>query len=513
MQRPAGHHKYHHDRLHGTLFLTLKVQTSLHISTGVVVMGSDIGNNRVPLIKTMVQGVDNKLSIQGSSLKGCIRSIYEAITNSTLAVITSKYKEQIPRERLPCKNKEELCPASLVFGALDWQGLIDFSDAKCESAGYSTGFMPSLYAPRPQSSGYYTGKNVAGRKFYYHTIRAIDKGQNQGITVQQAAKEFNFKTQLQYRNLTQAELGTLLIVLGQDPKYPIALKVGGGKPIGMGTMTVTVKEIEQGQDLRDRYSSYQLQANRLTGNQLQQLMQTAIKAAHSQLIQSPQLQELAAVLKYPTDREPPEGMYQMELTEIQWKIADAIAQTLVKEDTDVNELGKAIAYLRAYSNRENAGIKFFDYLKTLSRNGKQIGHSKRTSEYYETIAETCSKYLNAYQDNAEIMLQVLGWASRLMRYYKNSGTIGEITAPVVESARQAEIAEMISTQNFAINQIIEATVTAVKGNKVTYEILGTIKLTEKEPKKAQSFSEGQKVKVEILDLKEDGSIKKVKCVN
>jgi hypothetical protein len=37
-------------------------------------------------------------------------------------------------------------------------------------------------------------------------------------------------------------------------------------------------------------------------------------------------------------------------------------------------------------------------------------------------------------------------------------------------------------------------------------------LTEKEPKKANSLSEGQKVKVEISDLKEDGSIKKVKCV-
>jgi hypothetical protein len=45
---------------------------------------------------------------------------------------------------------------------------------------------------------------------------------------------------------------------------------------------------------------------------------------------------------------------------------------------------------------------------------------------------------------------------------------------------------------------------------VTYEILGTIRLTEKEPKKAQSFSEDQVVKVEVLDLKEDGSPKKVK---
>jgi hypothetical protein len=302
------------DRLHGTLFLTLKVQTTLHVSTGVVVMGSDIGS-RVPLIKTMVQNIDQKLSIQGSSLKGCIRSAYEAITNSTLAVITSRYRDKIPQERLPCKNKQELCPASQVFGALDWQGLIEFSDAKCENTGFATGFMPSLYRPRPdQRRAYFDARgNVAGRKFYYHTIRAIDKGQNQGITVQQAAKEYTFKTQIQFKNLTAAELGTLLIVLGQDPKYPIALKVGGGKPIGMGTMTVEVtaaRVLQNKGDLRDRYSSYNPpESDSMTGTKLQQFMQKNIQAAHSSLVQATQLQQLAEVLKYPTDREPPTGMY------------------------------------------------------------------------------------------------------------------------------------------------------------------------------------------------------------
>ena len=311
---PAGHHQYLGDRLHGTLFLTLKVQTTLHVSTGVVVMGSDIGS-RVPLIKTMVQNIDQKLSIQGSSLKGCIRSAYEAITNSTLAVITSRYRDKIPQERLPCKNKQELCPASQVFGALDWQGLIEFSDAKCENTGFATGFMPSLYRPRPdQRRAYFDARgNVAGRKFYYHTIRAIDKGQNQGITVQQAAKEYTFKTQIQFKNLTAAELGTLLIVLGQDPKYPIALKVGGGKPIGMGTMTVEVtaaRVLQNKGDLRDRYSSYNPpESDSMTGTKLQQFMQKNIQAAHSSLVQATQLQQLAEVLKYPTDREPLTGMY------------------------------------------------------------------------------------------------------------------------------------------------------------------------------------------------------------
>lgn len=312
LRSPAGHQQYLSDRIHGTLSLSLNVATALHVSTGVVVMGSDI-NSRVPLIKTMIQGSSEKLSIQGSSLKGCIRSVYEAITNSTLAVITSRYRDKIPTERLPCRDKKKLCPASQIFGALDWQGLVEFSDAKCESSGFTTGFMPSLYRPRPdQRNAYFLRGRVAGRKFYYHTVRAIDPGQK-GIPVQQAGTAYTFKTQLHFKNLTKAELGTLLVVLGQDPEYPIALKVGGGKPIGMGTMTVTINaidKVEGMQELRDRYSAYNVaESETLTGNRLQQFMQPMIQAAHQHLIEHSQLEQLTNVLRYPTDREPPSGMY------------------------------------------------------------------------------------------------------------------------------------------------------------------------------------------------------------
>ena len=200
------------------------------------------------------------------------------------------------------------------------------------------------------------------------------------------------------------------------------------------------------------------------------------------------------------------------LTENQWVIAHAIAQTLVKEETDVNELGKAIAYLRnaVNQNQADANSRFFKYLKTLVANGRQIGHSGKTTDYYRSIDKACSDCLKGFQGDASTLLQILGWASRLMRYYKEAGPIGEVVTPVVESARQVEIAKAIGSHEFAVGQIVEAKVTAVKGNKVTYEILGTIRLTEKEPKKAQSLSEGQTDKVEILDIKEDGSPKKIK---
>lgn len=309
LQHPIGHDKLHSDRLHGSISLSLKVQTAVHVSTGVVALGEDVGQ-RTPLIKTMIEGESRVLMIPGSSLKGVVRSVYEAITNSTLAVVTGKYKDKIPNERLPCRNKKQLCPASRVFGALDWQGLIHFTDAKCEKAASVTGFMPSLYRPRPdQRRAYFMRGKAVGRKFYYHAAQAVSGG-DRGIPVQQAGTEYTFTTKLHFRNLTAAELGTLLIILGQDSKYPLALKVGGGKPVGMGTMTATITEIERAQNLRDRYTDYQApDTDNLTGDALKKFMATAIASAHTQLVLPEQLQQLSEVLRWPTSRQAPGGMY------------------------------------------------------------------------------------------------------------------------------------------------------------------------------------------------------------
>lgn len=206
----------------------------------------------------------------------------------------------------------------------------------------------------------------------------------------------------------------------------------------------------------------------------------------------------------------------MSLTDGQWEIAHAIAQTLVQEDTDVNEVGKILAYLRTIIDQSDATSRFLTYLKTLVKDGKQIGHSGKTFGYYRNIEITCSQYFKTNSD-AHTILQILGWVSRLMRYYKDAGVpVGEIitpAAPVVESARQAEIAKVTESQEFKEGDVIEAKVTKISGNKVSYEILGVIKLTQKEPKKAGSLEEGQTVKVEVAELKEDGNIKKIRLID
>ena len=312
LRAPIGHHRYADNCYQGTLHLRLKVLTALHVSTGVTALGKDIDErSKVPLIKTMVQGKNKQLLIQGSSFKGCIRAIYEAITNSTLAVISNRYRQRMPKDRLPCRSKESLCPASQVFGALDWQGLVHFADATCESAKSVTGFMPSLYRPRPdERDAYFERGQAAGRKFYRHAVKALDGG-SRGIPVQQAGTEFTFKTDLHFRNLTEAQLGTLLIALGQDADYPMALKLGGGKPVGMGTVQVSIPRLEVTQDVRDRYTSYiPPVAETLTGEDATQFIKDKTQAAkNDKLVEMPQLEALAEILKWPTDWTAPEGMY------------------------------------------------------------------------------------------------------------------------------------------------------------------------------------------------------------
>ncbi|WP_218082208.1 hypothetical protein [Anthocerotibacter panamensis] len=166
------------------------------------------------------------------------------------------------------------------------------------------------------------------------------------------------------------------------------------------------------------------------------------------------------------------------LTEHQWQTVHAIAQTLVKAEVDDNELRKAMVYLRACAGEEGAGIKFFRYLETLVALGKKIGHSQSTIMYYTNIEDACTRFLTPYQNDVPGMLSILGWTFRLIKYYQEAGPLGEVAPPpplTVPSARQAEVAAAQKSQKLEEGQLLEATVTKIKGSEVTYEMLGAAK--------------------------------------
>ena len=210
-----------------------------------------------------------------------------------------------------------------------------------------------------------------------------------------------------------------------------------------------------------------------------------------------------------------------DLTESQWQIAHSMSQSLVKAEVDVNELGKAIAYLRYTISQDltNAGSRFFDYLETLVRNARTIGHSGKTLDYYRSLNQVCGSSFSSYKDNGRIMLEILGWVARLMRYYKNAGEVGDVRS-IAESStitpqlseRQKTLEAIAEAEDFQVGQVLEAQVKNIKGKAVTYEFAGGFKLTLKEAKNYDKLKLwiDKTVKVEITQMRENGKPKKVK---
>lgn len=93
-------------------------------------------------------------------------------------------------------------------------------------------------------------------------------------------------------------------------------------------------------------------------------------------------------------------------------IAELLAADLAGAGVDPNEAQKALAYLR--SKRDPKA--FFDYLQAIVTNGKAVIRSRQTLDYYRDLQSACQRHLRgmAYEELA----LTLGWALRLLRYYK-----------------------------------------------------------------------------------------------
>jgi CRISPR/Cas system CSM-associated protein Csm3 (group 7 of RAMP superfamily) len=305
-KRLAGHDRFLPNCYNGVLHLQLTVETALHSATGSIVLGSDVGASE-PLVGPLVQR-NGQWIVQGTSLKGCIRSVYEAITNSTLGVKTAV---PVPGYRQPInasKRNLDLCPASRVFGALGYQGLVEISDAVGDRAPSIVRVAP-LHGPKLGPNYKNEMGQAMGRKFYHHAKRLSEGGT---IPIQVAIAQSTLTAQIHFRNLETADLGALLVALGQDPNHPFALKLGAAKPLGLGTVSVMVTEaeiIEGSALMKNRYSSYVAESSVLRGEKLNQAIVKYIQVAQTELIEQPQLEELAAILKFPGEHEPMEGPY------------------------------------------------------------------------------------------------------------------------------------------------------------------------------------------------------------
>lgn len=213
-----------------------------------------------------------------------------------------------------------------------------------------------------------------------------------------------------------------------------------------------------------------------------------------------------------------------DLSERQWHIVHTMAQSLVMDEADANELGKVKAYLNSLVDHLEPGKHFLRYLQTLVNEGGKIGHSKQTKKYYQSMSDICGEYLKDDLDDIESIRKIIGWTFRLMRYYKDGippdqlSIIAEETASQeILSDRQKEIEETLQSVDIAEGQTLDAEITnkKTKGKQITYTLFGCISKTEKEPKenKFDQLNIGDMVKVRIDRLDDDGNIKKIKRID
>lgn len=295
--RPTGHDKYQSNHISGQIRGTIEALSPIHIGSGIIDIGDD-----VELIKTAVKTGDN-IVLPGSSLKGAIRSVLEAISGSCVSKVSYQVRRAMPRWFSECRQKNNLCMACRMFGAMGFQGNISIQDAPKTEGNIVTEHVPELYAP---GRGQRRMRDVPGRKFYMHGEVATGS-----TPVEACEKGSKFRFVIQVDNLKQSEWGLLFTALGHHPNHSFKLKIGGAKPVCFGSIDIQIEEIQVQEQTRDRYLNWDVtQDAGMTDEQLEEWTQTCINEAETdKLIQQELLSVLANILKYPNDRNCPSGMY------------------------------------------------------------------------------------------------------------------------------------------------------------------------------------------------------------
>jgi CRISPR/Cas system CSM-associated protein Csm3 (group 7 of RAMP superfamily) len=118
---------------------------------------------------------------------------------------------------------------------------------------------------------------------------------------------------LSFTNLSRAELGLLLTALGQHPQHPFCFKLGGGKPVGLGSVEAHVEEVVllSGGDALKRAGRLGGATERLADDKLKQRIgEWVVEAEKEQVLLPDKLKEVAETLHRDKLNQPaPSGLY------------------------------------------------------------------------------------------------------------------------------------------------------------------------------------------------------------
>lgn len=179
------------------------------------------------ICKVQVRGADNLPVIPGTSVKGVIRSVCEALSPS--CVLGSGNECEV--------SNGKLCMVCSIFGALGYRGRICFSDVVFKACAPE---KIKVYIQRPPQ------KPRGDIKFYSETSeksyignnrRSISKERIEGLI---APKEGSFY--LCVEGLRDWELGLLFLAMGVSKKYSWDLRIGYARNQGLGWVKFSVEK-------------------------------------------------------------------------------------------------------------------------------------------------------------------------------------------------------------------------------------------------------------------------------
>lgn len=208
--------------------------TDIYIGSGFAYMPE---NSKQLVYQTMMY--DEKPVIPGSSLKGVVRNIASAASNSCLPDIKDNNGARYPDwiKNIRC-NVEENCIVCDIFGTMGKGSKVMFSDLHSDNAKLVVKELNEQYSPK-----IYTEKDGTAKGYKFYKTGKNDYNMSK-IKAQVVAKGAVFTGRIHFKKLTEEELSLLMFSLGLDDSEgtEIHLKIGGFKNEGIGEVAVNIIE-------------------------------------------------------------------------------------------------------------------------------------------------------------------------------------------------------------------------------------------------------------------------------
>ncbi len=201
--------------------------TPLYVGSGVpeIVRLRESGRMLVQGFARVPTGEAQVRVVPGSSVKGAVRALVEALTPSC---------ERTGGDA--CRDTHSLCPACALLGAPGWRGLVVFGDLRPVEGQHA------VAALRIAQRHSHRDAPRRGRRLYRRRPESPQPREEEWLLVLDRGSRL--QGEVLFAGTTEAELGVVALALGLPPHGPPYLRLGGGKNRGLGAVRLSAQSVE-----------------------------------------------------------------------------------------------------------------------------------------------------------------------------------------------------------------------------------------------------------------------------